>query len=263
MHSSKHSVGSIATTASSLNSREPLLAPLSTTGRDSPLLRSSGSSSPSIHHHDRDDDDDDDDDWSPLANEKDRYGSVAHASRSTSGTGSPTSSAATTTTRMFHSNGWKAVGSGGGSYTNGDVRSRMLAAVRPFVSTKRNLALTVVVATFALFALFSHSSSTSSTRSSSSSTSSSHYRLPASRFNPSSWRSPFSFSFSGHAATCTPHAPTDLRDRFERASRPLDPDASTQQRLDDWEFEAPGWGVEPADWVRRNVEVRLLSSRVA
>ncbi|POY70306.1 hypothetical protein BMF94_6692, partial [Rhodotorula taiwanensis] len=155
---------------------------------------------------------------------------------------------------MFHSNGWKAVGSGGGSYTNGDVRSRMLAAVRPFISTKRNLALTVVVATFALFALLSHSASAASTLSSSSSTSSSHYRLPASRFNPSSWRSPFSFSFSGHAATCTPHAPADLRDRFERASRPLDPDASTQQRLDDWEFEAPGWGVEPADWVRRNVE---------
>ncbi|KWU42940.1 hypothetical protein RHOSPDRAFT_20358, partial [Rhodotorula sp. JG-1b] len=35
---------------------------------------------------------------------------------------------------------------------------------------------------------------------------------------------------------------------------PLEVTATTADRLDDWEFEAPGWGVEPADWVRRNVQ---------
>ncbi|GAA5873215.1 hypothetical protein JCM8547_008603 [Rhodosporidiobolus lusitaniae] len=46
----------------------------------------------------------------------------------------------------------------------------------------------------------------------------------------------------------------ELKEKFDRATRPMPVDATTEDRLDEWEFEAPGWGVEPADWVRRNME---------
>lgn len=126
------------------------------------------------------------------------------------------------------------------------------ASFRLLLSSKRTLALLAAVVLLALLG-------SASSQASSSATSEPHYRLPASRFNPATWRAPFSFSWGDSrtgSATCTPHAPQDLAERFDRASRPLDVKATTSQRLDDWEFEAPGWGVEPADWVRRNVQVR-------
>ncbi|BGP58166.1 hypothetical protein JCM8202v2_005827 [Rhodotorula sphaerocarpa] len=124
------------------------------------------------------------------------------------------------------------------------------ASFRLLLSSKRTLALLAAVVLLALLG-------SASSQASSSATSEPHYRLPASRFNPATWRAPFSFSWGDSrtgSATCTPHAPQDLAERFDRASRPLDVKATTSQRLDDWEFEAPGWGVEPADWVRRNVQ---------
>lgn len=127
------------------------------------------------------------------------------------------------------------------------------ASFRLLLSSKRTLALLAAVVLLALLG-------SASSQASSSATSEPHYRLPVSRFNPATWRAPFSFSWGDSrtgSATCTPHAPEDLAERFDRASRPLDVKATTSQRLDDWEFEAPGWGVEPADWVRRNVQVCL------
>jgi hypothetical protein len=50
--------------------------------------------------------------------------------------------------------------------------------------------------------------------------------------------------------------------RFERAARPLPVSATTKERLDYWENEAPGWEVEPADWVKKNLEVRLTFPRL-
>ncbi|BGP20067.1 hypothetical protein JCM10213_003549 [Rhodosporidiobolus nylandii] len=46
----------------------------------------------------------------------------------------------------------------------------------------------------------------------------------------------------------------EIEEKFKRATRPMPLGASTRQRLDEWEFEAPGWGVEPADWVKKNME---------
>ncbi|GAA5904617.1 hypothetical protein JCM6882_004922 [Rhodosporidiobolus microsporus] len=46
----------------------------------------------------------------------------------------------------------------------------------------------------------------------------------------------------------------EMGEKWERAARPLPVGAGTKERLDAWEFEAPGWGVEPADWVRKNME---------
>ncbi|GAA5929822.1 hypothetical protein JCM3775_006564 [Rhodotorula graminis] len=49
-------------------------------------------------------------------------------------------------------------------------------------------------------------------------------------------------------------APADLDARFERARHPLSSDATTRERLAAWERDAPGWGVEGADWVRKSDE---------
>ncbi|GAA5904634.1 hypothetical protein JCM6882_004927 [Rhodosporidiobolus microsporus] len=46
----------------------------------------------------------------------------------------------------------------------------------------------------------------------------------------------------------------EMGEKWERAARPLPVGAGTKERLDEWEFEAPGWGVEPADWVRKDME---------
>ncbi|TNY23116.1 family 71 glycosyltransferase [Rhodotorula diobovata] len=46
--------------------------------------------------------------------------------------------------------------------------------------------------------------------------------------------------------------PEDLEDRFERARRPLPEHATLGERLAAWELDAPGWGVEAADWVRKS-----------
>ncbi|GAA5821126.1 hypothetical protein JCM11251_001976 [Rhodosporidiobolus azoricus] len=46
----------------------------------------------------------------------------------------------------------------------------------------------------------------------------------------------------------------EMQEKWERATRPLPVGAGTKERLDEWEFEAPGDGVEPADWVRKNLE---------
>lgn len=52
--------------------------------------------------------------------------------------------------------------------------------------------------------------------------------------------------------------PEDLEDRFERARRPLPEHATLGERLAAWELDAPGWGVEGADWVRKSDQVRFV-----
>ncbi|BGP43439.1 hypothetical protein JCM10449v2_007474 [Rhodotorula kratochvilovae] len=46
----------------------------------------------------------------------------------------------------------------------------------------------------------------------------------------------------------------ELDERFERARKPLPVAAGLEERLRAWEDDAPGWGVESADWVRKNLE---------
>jgi len=72
-------------------------------------------------------------------------------------------------------------------------------------------------------------------------------------------------SASAHAfgsSSCgqTGAAPDDLDARFEHARRPLPERATTSERLAAWERDAPGWGVEGADWVRKSDEVRRRPS---
>ncbi|CEQ42039.1 SPOSA6832_03801, partial [Sporobolomyces salmonicolor] len=45
-----------------------------------------------------------------------------------------------------------------------------------------------------------------------------------------------------------------MAERWERATKPLPVGAGTEERLRQWEVEVPGYEVEPADWVRKNVE---------
>ncbi|GAA5992174.1 hypothetical protein JCM11641_007787 [Rhodosporidiobolus odoratus] len=52
----------------------------------------------------------------------------------------------------------------------------------------------------------------------------------------------------------TPLTAAEAEEKFKRATRPMPLKATTRERLDEWEFEAPGWGVEPGDWVRKNAE---------
>ncbi|GAA5998961.1 uncharacterized protein JCM10292_005826 [Rhodotorula paludigena] len=56
------------------------------------------------------------------------------------------------------------------------------------------------------------------------------------------------------ASCAEDRTPEELDKLFEQAKLPLEVGASTEERLRVWEDEAPGWGVEPAEWVAKNLE---------
>ncbi|GAA6037587.1 hypothetical protein JCM8097_006128 [Rhodosporidiobolus ruineniae] len=78
--------------------------------------------------------------------------------------------------------------------------------------------------------------------------------------SPSSSARPVGSRIAAHAAAGSCQRPLagvdeeEMQERFRRAERAMPVEATTRERLDEWEFEAPGWGVEPADWVKRNLE---------
>ncbi|GAA5969200.1 hypothetical protein JCM8115_004315 [Rhodotorula mucilaginosa] len=229
-------------TFSSTSSRDPLLPFINTAA--TPSSSSSSSSSPSRSS---------DEAHSPIHDNAGSYSKEGKGWRDSS----PTTSGAPTRA------GWKSF--------SGSSRKSLYSSttpLRPFGNPSRRSVVLFLVLVAAASGLFFASRTpglgASSSSSSSSGSSSSFARRPPPPKSPSSskWRSPFSFSLApllgtnapNQLASCTPHAPADLAERFDRASRPLEVTATTGERLDDWEFEAPGWGVEPADWVRRNVQ---------
>ncbi|GAA6064524.1 hypothetical protein JCM10212_004775 [Sporobolomyces blumeae] len=78
----------------------------------------------------------------------------------------------------------------------------------------------------------------------------------------SRWRSeamPSSSSMDRGAATVfrpkyTAYTTEEMEERWKRATKPLPLEAGLEERLKEWEWEVPGDEVEPADWVRKNLE---------
>ncbi|GAA5911619.1 hypothetical protein JCM5296_001615 [Sporobolomyces johnsonii] len=133
-------------------------------------------------------------------------------------------------------------------------RSSLFTALPP-----RRITLPFALISLALV-LFFTSSSTSSSSSS---------RAPVSFWKDRSQSSQIHHRVSTSLASCTTgssasalapgqgaslYTPEQMEERWERATKPLPVGAGTEERLREWEVEAPGYEVEPADWVRKNIE---------